>query len=292
VGLATVPLVDGSAMSREQFEKLPEEERNALNEKMDRLRERIAEVLSQARQLEKEATRRVEALDREVVLLAIGDRFTEVKEKHQDRQAVVEHLEALAEDVVAHLPEFRAVESPQGEASASVETPLRYRVNVLVTNTAGQGAPVVREHSPTYYNLVGRLEYRPMAGGAVTDFTLIKPGSLHRANGGYLILQALDVLSNPFSWDALKRSLCSRQATIENIGEQWTPVPAAALRPEPIPLDLKVILVGSPLVYFLLYHHDEDFGKLFKVKADFDVDMAAGPDACRSYAAFGKRRPR
>ncbi len=286
VGLATVPLVDGSAMSREQFEKLPEEERNALNEKMDRLRERIAEVLSQARQLEKEARRRVAELDREVAMLAIGDRFTEVKAKYQDHPPAVKHLEEMADDVVAHLAEFRAIESLPGEAGTSDETPLRYRVNVLVTNTAGEGAPVVREHSPTYYNLVGRLEYRPMAGGAVTDFTLIKPGALHRANGGYLILQALDVLVNPFSWDALKRSLRSGQATIENIGEQWTPVPAAALRPEPIPLDVKVILVGSPLLYFLLYHHDEDFGKLFKVKADFDVDMAAGSDACRSYATF------
>ncbi len=145
---------------------------------------------------------------------------------------------------------------------------------------------MVQENSPTYYNLLGRLEYRPVAAGAVTDHTLIKPGAVHRANGGYLILQALDVLLAPFAWEALKRCLRSQEATIENIGEQWTPIPAATLRPDPIPLDLKVIMVGSPLLYFLLYQFDQEFGKLFKVKADFDVDMSADEEACRSYAAF------
>jgi len=286
MGIATVPLVDGSPMSREQFEQLPDEERNAINEKMEALRGRIQEALSHARQLEKEARRRVQELDREVAMLAIGDRFDEVKGRYQEQAHVVEHLERMAEDIVAHLAHFRAAEAEPSEGEPPDGVPPRYRVNVLVSNEDNSGAPVTREHSPTYYNLVGRLEYRPVAGGAITDHTLIKAGALHRANGGYLILQALDVLVNPFAWDALKRALRSQEAAIENIGEQWTPIPAAALRPEPIPLDVKVVLIGSPLLYFLLYHYDEEFGKLFKVKADFDVDMAVGQDSCRSYAAF------
>jgi len=286
MGIVTVPLIDGGPMLREQFEQLEEAERNALNEKMGKLRERIAEVVAQARQLEKQARRQVEALDREVAMFAVGPLFDELKGRYQQYTEVVKYLEAMAEDVVEHLDHFRATEPTPGDAQPRERKPTRYEVNVLVSNKDGQGAPVVVEQSPTYYNLAGRLEYRPVAGGALTDFTLIKPGALHRANGGYLVVQALDMLVNPFAWEALKRSLRSREATIENIGEQWTPVPAATLRPAPIPLDVKVILIGSPLLYFLLHHYDEDFGKLFKVKADFDVEMAADKDSCHSYAAF------
>ncbi|HUU54141.1 MAG TPA: AAA family ATPase [Armatimonadota bacterium] len=286
MGLVTVPLVDGKSMSREQFEQLSEERRSEINERMEQLRARMQEALSQARQLDKEARSRLEELDREVAMAAVGDRFGEVKEKYKNYPAVVSYLDHAAEDVVAHQAEFRSAEQASAEGRAVEAVPARYRVNVLVTQEDSDGAPVVEENSPTYYNLLGRLEYRPVAGGAITDHTLIKPGAVHRANGGYVILQAMDVLLAPFAWDALKRALRSQEATIENIGEQWTPVPAATLRPEPIPLDLKVIMVGSPLLYFLLYQYDEDFGKLFKVKADFDVDMPADVEACRSYATF------
>jgi len=286
MGLVTVPLADGKPISREQFEQLSEEERSAINERTEQLRGRMQEALSQARQLEKEARSRLEELDREVAMGAVGDRFGEVKEKYKNYPAVIAYLDHVSEDVVAHQAEFRGAEQAASEGRAAEAVPARYRVNVLVTQEDGDGAPVVEENSPTYYNLLGRLEYRPVAGGAITDHTLIKPGAVHRANGGYLILQAMDLLLAPFAWDAMKRALRSQEATIENIGEQWTPVPAATLRPERIPLDLKVILVGSPLIYFLLYQYDEDFGKLFKVKADFDVDMNADEAACRSYATF------
>jgi predicted ATP-dependent protease len=285
MGIITVPLANGKPMSREQFEELPEDEKGKINEKMERLRERIGESLMQARQLEKEARRRVEELDSEIAMMAIGHHFEEVKAKYQDHPEVVKHLERVARDIVEHLDEFRGGEG-QGEGQPTDGIPTRYQVNVLVSNEPGQGAPVIQEQSPTYYNLVGRLDYRPVAGGAITDFTLIKPGAFHLANGGYLIIRALDVLLNPFAWEALKRTLRSRRATIENIGEQWTPIPAAGLIPQPVPLDSKVILVGSSLLYFLLYHYDEEFGKLFKVKADFDTDMPAGAVANRSYAAF------
>jgi lon-related putative ATP-dependent protease len=192
----------------------------------------------------------------------------------------------MSEDVVAHRADFRSSESFDSDGRPVEQVPSRYRVNVLVTGEGDGGAAVVEENSPTYYNLLGRLEYRPVAGGAVTDHMLIRPGAVHRANGGYLVLQAMEVLLAPFAWEALKRTLRSQQATIENIGEQWTPVPAATLRPEPIPLDLKVIMIGSPLIYFLLYQYDEEFGKLFKVKAEFDVDMNADEEACQSYSAF------
>ena len=286
MGIITVPLLNGKPMSREQFEELPDEDKESLNKKMEAFRERIADGLGQARQLEREARRRVEDLDAQIAVMTIGHRFEDLKAKYKGEPDVVEHLDRMAKDVVEHLDEFRPSEQQQGEGQQQEGMQPRYRVNVLVTNGDGAGAPVVQEESPTYYNLMGKLEYRPVAGGAVTDFTLIKPGAFHRANGGYLILRVLDVLLNIFAWEALKRTLRSREAVIENIGEQYTPIPAATLIPQPIPLDLKVILVGSPYLYFLLYHLDEDFGKLFKVKADFEVDIAATPDANRSYAEY------
>jgi lon-related putative ATP-dependent protease len=286
MGLITVPLAEGKPVSRENFEALPEEERRKIEEKMEQLRTRVQETVNQARSLEKEARRRLEDLDREVALGAIGERFAEVKEKYRDSPGVVAHLDAMANDLVVHHAEFRGAEQAGPDGLAMEGVPIRYRVNVLVSHKGCMGAPVVVENSPTYYNLVGRLEYRPVAGGATTDHMLIKPGALHRANGGYLTIQVLDVLTAPFAWEALKRSLRSQEATIENIGEQWTPIPAATLRPDPVPLDVKVILVGSPLLYFLLYQYDEDFSKLFKVKADFDNEMPMDKGACQSYASF------
>ena len=285
MGVVTLPLVEGRPMSREQFEQLPGEERHALEARMEQFRERISEALSQARELEKEARRRVEELDRNEAMSAIGERFEEVKRKYAENEGVVRYLGRMAGDIVAHLDEFRTQEN-QEEGRREQPGPPRYRVNVLVTNQDGDGAPVIAENNPVYYNLLGRIEYMPVAGGAVTDFTLIKPGAIHRANGGFLVMQVVDVLTSPFVWEALKRVLRSREATLENIGEQFTPIPAATLRPEPIPLDLKVILVGTPLLYFLLYYYDEEFRKLFKVRADFDVDMPADPDANRVFADF------
>ena len=283
MGIITVPLLKGKPMAREQFEELPEEEKESFSKRMEDFRERIAEGLAQARQLEKEAKRLIEELDAGIAMMTIGHRFDDLKAKYQGQSGVIAHLDRMAKDIVEHLDEFRQTEQ---QAEGQQEgMPSRYRVNVLVTNRDG-GAPVIQEESPTYYNLMGKLEYRPVAGGAITDFTLVKPGAFHRANGGYLILRVLDVLLNPFAWEALKRTLRGREAVIENIGEQFTPIPAATLIPQPIPLDLKVILVGSSYLYFLLYHLDEDFGKLFKVKADFDVDMAASAEANRQYAEY------
>jgi predicted ATP-dependent protease len=171
--------------------------------------------------------------------------------------------------MIAHVDELRreirtGPESQEADDGASplpnaiereAESPLtdRYEVNVLVDNREQPGAPVVAESHPTYYNLLGRVEYQPRFGAMVTDYRMIKPGALHRANGGYLLLNATDLLRNPFTWDVLKRALRTGTIQIENIGEQFSPIPAATLRPEPIPLNVKVVLIGPPLVYHLLF---------------------------------------
>ena len=162
----------------------------------------------------------------------------------------------------------------------------RYRVNVFVTRENPDGAPIVRENNPTYPNLFGKIDYKARFGFMSTDNNMIKPGAVHRANGGYLIVQALDVLINPFSWDGLKRVMRAREAAPENLADQYGLVSIATIKPQPIPLDLKVVMVGSPYIYYLLYYLDEEFRKLFKVKADFDIEMGRDEKHIAQYAAL------
>lgn len=219
---------------------------------------------------------------------------------------MVEYLGRVLDDMVERVDELRR--HALAEPSAATEQPSslaeqlanlgrdgpidRYRINILVDNQGADGAPVVFEPNPTYYNLLGRIEYQARFGATVTDFRMIEPGALHRANGGYLVLQALDVLTNPFAWDALKRALRTGEIRIENMGEQLAPIPVATLRPEPIPLAVKVVLIGPPALYYLLYFNDEDFRKLFTVKADFDVELARTAERLGQFAGFVSRQIR
>ncbi|MDD4170330.1 MAG: Lon protease family protein, partial [Desulfotomaculaceae bacterium] len=162
----------------------------------------------------------------------------------------------------------------------------RYRVNLFVSNKQNGGAPVVLEPSTNYYNLFGKIEYRSQVFSVSTNFTMVKAGAIHRANGGYLILQAKDVLGDPLVWDTLKKAIKYRQATVENIGEQYRLVPTVTLRPEPVPFNAKVILIGSPQLYQVLYAFDEDFRKLFKVKVEFDTEMPRSLENMCKYASL------
>jgi lon-related putative ATP-dependent protease len=204
---------------------------------------------------------------------------------------VVAYLNALQDDIVANIGLFRGQSETQSPIPG-VDTLFRemtfrrYQVNVLVDNSSLQGAPVVMELNPTYLNLFGRIEREAQFGAMVTDFTLIKGGSLHRANGGYLVLHAEEVLSNPFSWDSLKRAIRDRSISIEDVGERLGFVPTKGVMPEAVPLDIKIVLVGTPLTYRLLYGLDEEFNELFKVKADFDSVMDRSGENVRAYAAF------
>jgi len=295
VGAVTVPLKDGEPLSPEEFQKLGDDEKKALRERSARLKERLDETLAHVRSLERDGESRVRELDREVALFAVGHLLQRLRDKYADHEEIRIYLEQVEADIVDSLDQFRREESDSDSRSTPIPIPReaiertffrRYAVNVLVTHGGEQGAPVVVEHNPTYYNLFGKLEYQSVFGGMQTDFTLIKPGALHRANGGYLVVQARDLLLSFLAWDALKRSLRSRELTIENIGEHFTPIPATALRPEPIPLDVKIVVVGHPLIYYLLNALDEDFAKLFKVRADFDTEMSLADCELDNYGAF------
>ncbi len=177
-------------------------------------------------------------------------------------------------------------------AASDEEIFVRYRVNDLVDNTTCEAAPAVFEHSPTYYNLFGRIDYQARMGALSTDFTMIRAGSMHTSNGGYLVLQARDLLSSALSWETLKRTLRSKEIRIENMGEQYSPLPSATLRPEPIPFNAKIVLVGSPEIFRLLLTGDEDFRRYFKVTADFDTMMERTPENLQKYASFVSARCR
>ncbi len=284
-------MLDGQPISREAYEELPEEKKKELQEKNQSLQGELGQVMGQVRKLEKEANERVRELDKEMAVLAIGHLVEDLRERYKQYGEIARYLDKVQNDVVERLDELRAPERdavaiPGLGKLAREDVYDRYRINIVVSNKDTEGAPVVVENNPTYYNLIGRIDYRARLGGMTTDFTMIKPGALHKANGGYLVVQAYDLLTSPQAWDALKKTIRAREVRIENLGEQLSPVPTATLKPEPIPVDVKVILVGLPYIYYLLFNLDEDFRQLFKVRADFTVQMDRTDEHVRSYARF------
>lgn len=299
-GIMTVPVREGHPLSPEEFQQLPTELQQELERRIPEVQERIADTLRQLHQLQKEGAETVRQLDRDVARFTLGPHLDELRETYRDQPRVLIYLDQVQRDLPEHLDDFRSSEA-EGEQQLSPtrlpgptrdERLARYRVNVLVDNDDFEGAPVVVERNPTYYNLVGRIDYRSTFGQLAADFRQIKSGALQRANGGFLVLQALDVLRSPLAWEALKRSLICGEVTIENLGEQVSALTIEQLRPESIPLDVKVILLGPPEVYALLYQADPDFHELFKVKADFAPDMDWNEEHLGHYVAFISRRVR
>jgi lon-related putative ATP-dependent protease len=296
-GIASMPLAGDRPLAPEELEKLSPEEREDLEGRGEEVRERVTEGLRELRRIEKEAAERTRELDREIALFAVGPLLEELRQKYADAPDVLAYLGQIEDDLPNHLPDFRPEQEEHGRAGPlgrlqglqRDEHLARYRVNVFVDSSRSEGAPIVMERNPTYYNLIGRLNYRATLGAMVTDFHQIKPGALQRANGGFLVLQVLEVLRNPFAWQALKRALLDREVRIENLAEQFSPIPTATLRPEPVPLDVKVVLIGQPLLYHLLYALDEDFRELFKVKVDFAPEMDWNEEHVENYAAFISR---
>jgi lon-related putative ATP-dependent protease len=286
MGLVIAPVMEGQVLSREQYEQLPDDKKSALEELRPQLQDELDKTLREVRELEREAKGKLRDLDRETADYTIGHHFETLRAKFTEVEGLTKFLDTVHDDILEKVEQFKAPTPPQEEgASSPEEGPLaliarfrkspfeRYKVNVVVDNCDLHGAPVIEESNPTYYNLVGRIEHRAELGALVTDYSAIKAGSLHRANGGYLIVEALDLLRNPLAWEALKRALRNREIRIEEVAQQLGLIATATLAPEPIPLDLKVVLIGDPRTYYLLYSLDEDFQELFKVKADFAVDM-------------------
>ncbi|MFZ5647492.1 MAG: AAA family ATPase [Bacillota bacterium] len=287
-GFYFAPTKDGKKMSIDEYEALPRETQEELEKQGRAMQQRLEEVLSATRQLERETKQKIADLDKQIVLVAAGPLVDKIQEKYGKMGGIREYLQGILDDIARNLELLK----PSGGTEAAGLTCDghnlfdRYRVNLFVNNGETRGAAVVFENSPNYYNLFGKIEYNTQMGTLSTDHTMIKAGAIHRANGGYLVLQARDVLSDPMVWDTLKRALKNRECLVENIGEQYRMVPTVSLRPESIPLNVKVILVGSYQIYSLLRALDEDFQKFFKVKVDFDTEMPRTKENLAHYAAF------
>jgi lon-related putative ATP-dependent protease len=297
-GLIFAPIVGGEVMSPEDYQKLPEETRQKIEADMQALQEELQEMLAQVPKGQRQVRTRVGELNREFTNLAIGALFQETRAKYEDLPDVVNYLNAVQHDVTETAPSFVSPQEapPEGqpaederETTPEGSTGLppvqrRYLVNLLVDHSGDSAAPVVHEDNPTYQNLVGRTEHLAQMGALVTDFNLIKPGALHRANGGYLVLDAVKVLQQPYAWDALKRSLLSEQITTESLGQALSMISTISLEPQPIPLDLKVVLLGERQIYYALAQADPDFDRLFKVAADFGEEMPRDQESQELYA--------
>jgi lon-related putative ATP-dependent protease len=295
MGISTVPLVEGKPLTKEQYDQLDEAARKDLQERTAELDSVIAQFVPQLRRLDREVAQLLAELDRHVMVAIISPLIDDLKRDYGEEAGVVEFLDALGEDVIEHINEFRGLEEAQGPipglaASARESVFNRYKVNIIVTHTAPEHAPVVIEDSPSYYRMFGRMDYRSSFGSMTTDHTMIKPGALHRANGGFLVVEALDVLTQPLVWESLKRALRTEELLLENLGEQLSIIPTATLTPEPIPLSVKVAMIGNQRIFTILQNADEDFRKLFKAKADFSIDVARDDRNTQSYTRFISRQ--
>lgn len=289
-GLALVPLEEGEVMRQEVFESLGEEERAAFEAVMETFRERLHEALQQAPQWEREQRERIREINREVATVAIAHLVEEMSAAYEALPQVLAYLGGVFEDIVrnaARLAEgLEDDEAPPNMPAALMEQgPERhYKVNVIVDHAESVGAPVVYEDQPTVYNLVGRLEHRARMGALMTDFTLIRAGALHRANGGYLLIDAIKLLEQPHAWQQLKAALRAGEIRTRSLEQLLDRVTTVTLEPSPIPLDLKVVLIGERHVYAALAAQDPDFEQLFKVAADFDEAMSRTEENVQLYA--------
>ncbi|AZT90079.1 ATP-binding protein [Caldicellulosiruptor changbaiensis] len=279
-GVYFIPIVDGKAISEAEYPELDKSIRDEMEKKIKKLQLDTQEVLKKIKLLEKESKEKIKELQKRIAVFTISHYVYEIRNKYKENQKILDFIDGVTNDVVENLEEFLDRDDEEQGLSfqflQSKKTPNldKYKVNVIVDNSDLDGAPVVYEVNPTYYNLIGKIEYENEMGNVlVTDFTKIKAGAIHRANGGYLILQAKDILSYPQAWEALKRVLKTGEIVIENLKDIYGLFITSTLKPEPIPVDLKVILIGNEYIYNILYAYDEDFRKLFKIKADFDSEM-------------------
>lgn len=291
-GIFTMPMKNGTPLSPEEYQSLSEEDKKALETKNKKVIEEINRTLRNIKKIERDALIELNKLDIELVKFLLTNLSAEIKSLFNNEPNILSYINEVEEEILSKINELK---TPK-ETSSPTPSPFplivtdpfaKYQINVIVDNSNTEGAPIVFENNPTYSNLIGRIEFKSQYGVTTTSFDLIKSGSLLKANGGYLVIQILDILKNPYAWEALKKSLQNNEVKIENIGDQLRMDPVVTLKPESIPLiNCEVILIGSLQHYYLLYNYDEDFRKLFKIRADFDTEMDRNYNSISKYASF------
>jgi predicted ATP-dependent protease len=291
LGMGFAPLKDGEVIDPDHFRELPAEVRERFQRDITELQGRLQDVIRAVPDLQRRNRERVKELNREIALSAAGHLLEELRRRYADLPEVLAHLGAVQQNVVENVHDFLAGSDDDGDAATQIRKLLahgpalrRYGVNVMVDHADRKGAPVVFEDLPTLGNLVGRIEHHAHFGALVTDFTLVRPGALHRANGGYLVLDARKLLAQPFAWDELKRALRAGEIRIESPERLFGFAGTSTLEPQPIPLAVKVVLVGDRLVWRLLSLLDPEFPQLFKIEADFEDAMPRSRDTERDFA--------
>jgi lon-related putative ATP-dependent protease len=291
IGLILVPTINGKPVGEREFAALPQKVKDEIEKNRERLGSELRSAMRQFADMDRKVHDEIEKVNRNVALYAVDNLVADLAEKYRELPDVVNYLKDVQTDILDNVSQFMKETETQPQAPFPLpfmkESPFRkYEVNVVVDNSDVKGAPVITESNPTYQNLFGRIESEAQFGALVTDFTMIRRGSLHRANGGYLVLPVEGLLINPFSYDSLKRALRNGHIVIEEAQERIGFISTRSLKPVPIPLDVKVILIGDPILYQRLYTLDKEFSELFKVKADFDTTMERTDENMQQYAAF------
>lgn len=291
VGVIFIPASDGRPMSEEEYNKLSTKVKEDFKKKQEELTDELKEQITKLSTEQNTVDKQLEDTDREVVGYSIKHLFDNLEDEYSQLPQVVDYLKEVEQDIIDNFEQFKSEPKASGSDPLAAMRELtqkqalrKYEINVLVGNLEVKGAPVILELNPTFNNLFGRIEKEAQFGALYTDFTMIKGGSLHQANGGYLVLRIEDILTNFQSWEGLKRTLRDGKLAIEELGERLGVVATKSLRPEPIPLDVKVVVIGEPLFYYLLLRYDLEFKELFKVKAEFDSRMDKSETNLKDYA--------
>lgn len=285
-GFVFAPKKENKVVSAEDFESLPKKEREKFESDIEKLQKRLKEILQELPKARKEVRQELKELNQQTAELAVGFLFDEIAKKYKKLTQVTDYLAGARKDIIENIDDFLVKEGEgQDDSSEDEKHSFRnYDVNVLVDRSKLKGAPVVYESHPTYPNLVGRIELKPLMGSFITDFHYIKAGALHKANGGFLVLDAHKILMQPLGWESLKRILRTKEIRIESLNQVYHMATTVTLQPETIPLSIKVILVGDRQAYYMLSQLDPEFNELFKVAVDFEDQIDASASNMKQYS--------
>ena len=293
-GVYMMPVLDGKTLAEDEFEELDESVKREFEERSSLVQEQIFQALAEIKVIEREADKKIDEWQSNIALMTINVHINSIKANYKRNKKVCTYLDNVKKDILKNINAFLApdADSKVPPQPAQMQRPeikepwLNYRVNLFIDNSKLEGSPVIMDTNYSYYNIFGGLEYENQYGALKTDYMMIKPGLLHQANGGYIIFQAKDILANSVCYEALKKALKIKELTIENATEQRAGMLLVALKPEPIPLDIKVLLIGNSNIYHTLLSMDDDFRKLFKVKVEFEEDAPKNTENIERLSKF------